>query len=255
MSHPTCRRHVPTFMRIRVALLAATFGLASPQAFGAQIDLAALPFSDPTPVLGGGGVQSTTFAADSNTVTMSTTGGTTIVGVPPFALTYENKLKHANIVNNVLGADGVCAGSNAPALVVTDCSAPLTMSFDTEVDSAQLVFDNALTALAGVVFTVMYGDASSQSGVVGALVALDALFLDIGVSNGLDAAYRFDGTGFGGIKSITYDASLTTALTGPVLRYLYVDEPAVGRVPLPPSALVLAAALGTFGFLRRRRAA
>lgn len=241
-------------MRSSFVLPASLLALSAGHATAAQLDLASIAFADPVPILGGGGVQSTTFAADSNTVTMSTSGGDVVVGIPPLDLSYRNTLKHANILNNLLGADGVCAGSNLPALVVTDCSAPLTLSFDTPVDTVELVFDNALTVLAGMTFTVIYGDSSSQSGAAGALVALDALFLDIGVANGLDAAYRFDGTGFSGVTSITYNTSLTTSVTGPVLRYLNVNEEAMGAaVPLPPSALGLVAALGLLGFAKRRR--
>ena len=54
----------------------------------------------------------------------------------------------------------------------------------------------------------------------------------------LDAAYRFDGTGFSGVTSITYNTSLTTSVTGPVLRYLNVNEEAMGAaVPLPAGAM------------------
>jgi len=229
------------------AILATSLALP---ASATQVDLAMLSFADPFPIIGGGGTQSTSFSVGATNATLSTSGGDVLLDLIP----YENKLKHADILDNVLGADGVCAGSNTPVLTVVDCSAPVTFEFDAAVSSAEIQFDNALTVLSGMTFDVLFGDASSASGLAGAILAVDALFVDIGVNNGLDGSFYFDGSGRGGVKRITYNPTVLTNVTGPVARYLIVDEAAVGApVPLPPAIFGLAAALAGLGVVARRR--
>lgn len=238
-----------TCLRRTVAGLAFGAMTALP-AMATQVDLATLSFADPTPILGGGGTQSTSFSAGATNATLSTSGGDVLLGIVP----YQNKLKHADILDNVLGADGICAGSNTPVLTVLDCSAPVTFEFDSAVTSAEIQFDNALTVLAGMTFDVLFGDTSTASGLAGAILAVDALFVDIGVNNGLDGAFYFDGAGRGGIKSITYNPTVLTNVTGPVARYLIVDESPSGTpVPLPPAIFGLAVAMAGLGFVAHRR--